>query len=99
MWAAQVVALNRPEAIRYNAWKRSRLRRCDICTEARRKSSRAWPHLAISTRTIGRLPGGDELGCSLPRSYPNIPGTKTPGLNQIEVKTTSQETWSIPFQR
>src|SRR3954452_5773584 len=61
MWAAQVVALKCPEAIRYNAWKRSRLRRCVVCTEARRKSSRVWPHLAISTRTIRQLPVGYEL--------------------------------------
>src|SRR6516165_6282212 len=66
MWAAQVVALKSPEAIRYNAWKRSRLRRCVVCTEARRKSSRLWPHLAISTRTIGRLPDGYELERSPP---------------------------------
>src|SRR5689334_1397642 len=55
MWAAQAVALKRPEAIRYRAWKRSRLRACGASTEARRKSSGVWPHLAQSTRTITPL--------------------------------------------
>src|SRR5262249_35498867 len=55
MWAAQAVALRRPEAIRYRAWKRSRLRGWAACREARRKSSRLWPQRAICTRTIGLL--------------------------------------------
>src|SRR5262249_12978178 len=75
MWAAQVVALNRPEAIRYKAWNRSRLRRCGVSSEARRKSSSSWPHLDISTRIMGRTPGWlcSGSGCSLPPSYRNTP--------------------------
>src|SRR5215813_6153666 len=76
MWAAQVVALKCPEAIRYNAWKRSRLRRCVVCTEARRKSSRLWPHLARSTWTIGLLPDGYELERVPPDPIRIPPGRK-----------------------
>src|SRR5262245_21400140 len=61
MGAAQEVAWKSPEAIRYNAWERSRPRRWGVGTEGRRKSSKLRPHWAISTRTIGRLPDGYEL--------------------------------------
>ena len=55
-------------------------------TEARRKSAGVWPHLAISTQTIGRLPG-TAMGWDARsrRSYPNTPRNGTPGLNPIGV--------------
>jgi hypothetical protein len=69
MWAAQVVALSWPEAIRYKAWKRSRLRGWASLREARRKSSTACPHLARSTLSIGPLRAGSWSGRSLTLSY------------------------------
>src|SRR4051812_34090814 len=81
MWAAQVVALNRPEAIRYRAWNRSRVRRCGAPTEASRRSSSVWPHVAISTRIIGRLRGGGWPGCPRSRSYTPTPERKLPVSN------------------
>lgn len=48
--------MNWPAAMKYRAWKRSRVRGWDAPTEVRRKSSGVWPHLAVSTRTIGFLP-------------------------------------------
>jgi hypothetical protein len=41
--------------------------------------------LVISTQTIERLLGGGGSARSLPLSYPNSPGTKTPGLYLIGV--------------
>jgi hypothetical protein len=85
MWAAQAVALNRPEAIRYKAWKRSRLRGCASLSEARRKSSSVCRHFAISTLIIGLLRAGSWSGRSLTAILPLRPATETPGLIRIGV--------------
>src|SRR6478672_6015538 len=78
MWAAQVVALNCPEAIRYRAWNRSRVRRCGSRTEASRRSASVWPHLAMSTQIIGRLRGGGWPGCPRSQAYLLTPERKLP---------------------
>jgi len=61
MWAARVVALNCPEAIRYRAWRRSRHRGCVALIEAWRRSLGVWPHLANSIRTNGGLSKNDQV--------------------------------------
>src|SRR5262245_11494984 len=48
-----------------NVGKRSRVRGWAACREARRKSSRLWPHLAISTRTIAHPRCGSLIGLYL----------------------------------
>jgi len=84
MWAAQAVALNWPEAIRYNAWKRSRLRGWASCSEARRKSSTVCRHFAVWTSII-RLPRARSwVGRSLTLILTLCPATETPGFNLIE---------------
>src|SRR5262245_49987668 len=87
-WAAQAVALSWPEAIRYSAWKRSRLRGCAACSEARRKSSSVCCHFAISTLIIGLLRAGSWSGRSLTPMLRRRPATETPDLILIAVYIT-----------
>jgi hypothetical protein len=85
IWAAQVVALNCPEAIRYKAWKRSRLRGCASRSEARRKSSTVCPHFAVSTLIMGLLRSGAWSRRLLAPILSRRPATETPGLIRIAV--------------